>query len=243
MRGWLASAAGIDDAPGSVRPSASAMPIIVAAVPMVMQVPWLRAMPASTSAHCASPILPARRSSQYFQVSEPEPRTLPFQLPRSIGPAGRKMHGSPALKAPISSPGVVLSQPPISTAPSTGWQRSSSSVSIARKLRYSMVVGLTIGSDSDIAGSSSGKPPACSTPRLTSSTRCLKWVWQGLMSDQVLTIAITGLPAQSACAVAHLHQPRAVAHRTQVVGREPARAAQGVGGLRHRLVRSARSRR
>jgi len=26
---------------------------------------------------------------QYFQASEPEPRVLPFQLPRSIGPAGR----------------------------------------------------------------------------------------------------------------------------------------------------------
>ena len=30
--------------------------------------------------------------------------------------------------APMTSPGVVLSQPPISTAPSTGWERSSSSV-------------------------------------------------------------------------------------------------------------------
>ena len=35
----------------------------------------------------------------------------------------------------MSSPGVVLSQPPINTAPSSGWLRSSSSVSIARKLR------------------------------------------------------------------------------------------------------------
>jgi hypothetical protein len=56
-----------------------------------------------------------------------------------------------------------------------------------------MVVGLTKLSDSEIAGSSSGKPPACSTPRLTSSTRCLKWV-AGLMSDQVLRMAMTGLP-------------------------------------------------
>ena len=61
-----------------------------------------------------------------------------------------------------------------------------------------MVVGLTIGSDRLMAGSSSGKPPACSTPRLTSSTRCLKWVWHWFTSDQVFTIAITGLPAQSA---------------------------------------------
>ena len=45
---------------------------------------------------------------------------------------------------------MVLSQPPISTAPSTGWLRSSSSVSMARKLRYSMVEGFTIGSASDM---------------------------------------------------------------------------------------------
>ena len=49
-----------------------------------------------------------------------------------------------------------------------------------------------------IAGSSIGKPPACSTPRLTSSTRCLKCEWQLPMSLQVLRIAITGLPSQSA---------------------------------------------
>ena len=89
MRGWLASGAGMLEAPGSANPRASVMPIMVAAVPIVMQVPWLRAMPASTSSHCVSVILPARRSSQYFQPSEPEPSTWPFQLPRSIGPAGR----------------------------------------------------------------------------------------------------------------------------------------------------------
>ncbi len=58
-----------------------------------------------------------------------------------------------------------------------------------------MVVGFCITSASDIAGISTGKPPACHTPRFTSSTRCLKCVWQELMSDQVLMIAITGLPA------------------------------------------------
>ncbi len=105
------------------------------------------------------------------------------------------MHGMPIENAPISRPGVVLSQPPISTAPSTGCERSSSSHSIARKLRYSIVVGLTIDSLRLMAGSSSGKPPACSTPRLTSSTRVLKCAWHWLASLQVLTIAITGLPA------------------------------------------------
>ena len=89
MRWWLASTAGIDEAPGSVMPMASAMPIMVAAVPMVMQVPALRAMPPSISIHCTSLMLPARRSSQNFQASEPEPSFLPFQLPWIIGPAGR----------------------------------------------------------------------------------------------------------------------------------------------------------
>ncbi len=131
----MLSAAGIEDAPGSDKPIASAIAIMVAAVPMVMQVPNERAMPFSISSHSASLILPARFSSQYFQTSEPEPRYLPCQLPRSIGPAGTKMVGSPMLIAPMISAGVVLSQPPSSTAPSIGCERNSSSVSIARKLR------------------------------------------------------------------------------------------------------------
>ena len=65
--------------------------------------------------------------------------------------------------APMIRAGVVLSQPPISTAPSAGWERSSSSVSMARKLRYIIVVGFWNGSDSDIAGSSTGsrRPARC----------------------------------------------------------------------------------
>ena len=80
---------GCDDAPGSVSPSASAIAIMVAAVPMVMHVPNERAMPLSISSQSASVILPARFSSQYFQTSEPEPSACPRQLPRSMGPAGQ----------------------------------------------------------------------------------------------------------------------------------------------------------
>ncbi|KAG1386452.1 hypothetical protein G6F58_013835 [Rhizopus delemar] len=39
MRMWLTSAAGIDEAPGRVMPMASAMAVMVLAVPIVMQVP------------------------------------------------------------------------------------------------------------------------------------------------------------------------------------------------------------
>ena len=154
-------------------------------------------MPPSTPSQSWSVILPARSSSQYFQLSLPEPSTLPCQLPRSIGPAGRKIAGMFMLVAPSSRPGVVLSQPPISTAPSIGCERSSSSVSIASMLRYIIVVGLTKLSLTDSAGSSTGKPPAIRMPRLTSSTRVLKCAWQGCRSDQVLTMAITGLPVHS----------------------------------------------
>src|SRR5216684_4906463 len=77
IRMWLESTAGIDDAPGSARPSASAIAIMVAAVPITMQVPKLRAMPPSISAQSFSVMLPARFSSQYFQASEPEPRVSP----------------------------------------------------------------------------------------------------------------------------------------------------------------------
>ena len=92
-------------------------------------------MPPSMPSQSSLEMLPARRSSQYFQASEPEPRILPFTLPRSMGPAGRKMAGMPTEMAPISRPGVVLSQPPMSTTPSAGWERSSSSASIASWLR------------------------------------------------------------------------------------------------------------
>jgi hypothetical protein len=45
-------------------------------------------MPSSTSRQSSSVIRPARSSAQYFQRSVPEPSCSPFQLPRSIGPAG-----------------------------------------------------------------------------------------------------------------------------------------------------------
>ena len=73
IRAWRASAAGIDTAPGSVKPSASAAEVMVDAVPMVMQWPGERAMPSSSSCHCCSVTLPARFSAQYFQTSDPLP--------------------------------------------------------------------------------------------------------------------------------------------------------------------------
>jgi len=52
---------------------------MVGAVPMVMQVPGVRAMPSSTPSQSSWVMLPARSSAQYFQLSEPLPSTVPFQ--------------------------------------------------------------------------------------------------------------------------------------------------------------------
>ena len=197
IRGCDESAAGIDDAPGSVSPSASTAAAIVDAVPIVMQVPNERAMPSSISRQAQSSSSPARFSSQYFQTSLPEPRISPRQLPRSIGPAGTKIVGRFMLVAPMTSAGTVLSQPPRSTTPSAGYARSASSASIASRLRYIIVVGFMNVSPSVRTGISIGKPPACQMPRLTSSARSLKWVWHGFASLQVFRIAITGLPPMS----------------------------------------------
>ena len=74
IRECAESAAGIEDAPGSVRPSASTAAAIVDAVPIVMHVPKDRAMPSSISRQLHSSSVPARRSAQYFQTSLPDPR-------------------------------------------------------------------------------------------------------------------------------------------------------------------------
>ena len=73
IRACRESAAGIDTAPGSVKPIASAADVIVDAVPIVMQCPGDRAIPSSMPCHCSSPRLPARFSAQNFHTSEPLP--------------------------------------------------------------------------------------------------------------------------------------------------------------------------
>ena len=78
MRAWFESAAGMEAAPARVRPRVSATEVMVEAVPMVMQVPTERAMPPCMPSHSSSETLPARRSSQYFQPSEPLPRMRPL---------------------------------------------------------------------------------------------------------------------------------------------------------------------
>src|SRR3954470_9437251 len=101
------SGAGIEDAPGSVSPSASTAAAMVEAVPIVMHVPYERAIPSSISRQEHSSNVPARRSAQYFHTSLPDPEILPRQVAGSIGPGGPIRGGQVALVAPITSAGTV----------------------------------------------------------------------------------------------------------------------------------------
>jgi len=146
------SGAGRPALPGRVSPSASVTQATVDAVPIVLQCPRLRIIADSALWKSCAARVPARTSSESRHTSVPQPSAMPRQVPVSIANAG-----------------IVLSQPPSSTTPSTGLARISSSVAIAVRLRYSIAVGRISVSPSDGTGISSGTPPASHTPRLTCS--------------------------------------------------------------------------
>jgi len=70
-----------------------------------------------------------------------------------------------------------------------------------------MVVGRISVSPSDITGNSSGNPPASHTPRLTDSATRRRCTLQGVSSDQLLQIPMTGRPSNTSfgkpCAFIH----------------------------------------
>ena len=66
--------------------------------------------------------------------------------------------------------GVAFAQPGPTPTPAP----SPLSTMTMAVLIINIVVGFTLLSDSEIAGNSTGNPPACNTPRFTSSTRVLK---------------------------------------------------------------------
>ncbi len=134
-------------------------------------------------------------SSLNRQTSVPEPSSAPRYLPFSIGPPDTTSEGRSQLAAPMTSDGVVLSQPHSSTTPSIGFPRIDSSTSMLARLRKSIAVGRRLVSPSDITGNSNGTPPASQTPRLTCSASCRKWPLHGVSSDHVLQIPMSGRPS------------------------------------------------
>ena len=111
-----------------------------------------------------------------------------------MGPPVRAMAGTPALAAPMSCAGTVLSHPPTSTTASSGLERIISSTSIDMRFRYSIVVGFVSISLSEMVGNSKGSPPAWCTPRLTASISSPKWRLQLTSSECELAMPITGRP-------------------------------------------------
>src|SRR5450830_730601 len=170
------------------------MQAMVEAVPMVLQVPAERDMPASAAMNSWMEILPALTCSLSCHTTVPEPLYLTSCLPLSIGPPVTTIAGTSQLAAPISSAGVVLSQPTSNTTASSGLPLIDSSTSMLARLRVSMAVGRKLDSPLENTGNSTGKPPASMMPRLTCSAILRKCALQGVSSDQVLQIPMTGLP-------------------------------------------------
>ncbi len=191
---WTAGALA---APGRHRPIASIMQAMVLAVPMTMQVPRVGASRPLTSSISAASSEPARCAAHSRRQSVQAPRVSPRHAPASIGPVGSTIAGRPALAAPISCAGSVLSQPPISTTLSIGCARIISSVSSAIRLRRNMLVGCAKLSCSEMVGKAIGRPPASSTPRRTASIRSGTVPWHGLKSLAVLAMPTIGRSSAS----------------------------------------------
>src|SRR6187200_3598144 len=60
-----------------------------------------------------------------------------------------------------------------------------------------MAVGRMLDSPVDMTGNSTGRPPDSHTPRLTCSARVRRCALQGVSSDQVLQMPITGRPSKT----------------------------------------------
>src|SRR5205823_13259004 len=138
-------------------PSASIIDAIVEAVPIVMQWPCERCMQDSASWNSSSVILPARRSSDIDQVLVPEPMSLPWYLPESIGPPETRMVGRSTLHAPMRVAGGGLLQPARRTTPASGLARVDSSTSMLGRLRESIAGGRLSVSPSETTGNAGGK--------------------------------------------------------------------------------------
>src|ERR1022692_2949843 len=102
-------------------PSASASAFIVEAVPMLLQWPTEGADDVTMSMNSSYLILPAAWSERACHTTVPEPARSPFHQPLSIGPPESTMDGMLTVAAAIRQAGVVLSQPVVSTTPSSGY--------------------------------------------------------------------------------------------------------------------------
>ena len=102
-------------------PSASATPAIVEAVPISLQWPSDGILAASSSSYSSSVILPGAVLVRVLPEVGADRRARGRGSTAGLaGPPVSMIAGTPALAAPISCAGTVLSQPPSSTTASSG---------------------------------------------------------------------------------------------------------------------------
>ena len=106
--------------PVSDMPSASASAFMVEAVPIVLQWPMEGAESIAACKNSSSSMVPAASLRRERQMTVPEPARSPSCQPSSIGPPESTIAGMSTVEAAIRAEGVVLSQPVVSTTPSSG---------------------------------------------------------------------------------------------------------------------------
>ena len=194
-------------------------------------------MQASASRKSLSAMRPALTSSLNRQTSVPEPTSRPLsgrsasarRRPRS--PAGRSS------QRPSAAPAWSCRSRQAAPRRRSGCRGSTPRrpcCEVAEEHRGRAQVQI---SPSDITGNSTGKPPASSTPRLTCSARPRKCALQGVSSDQVLQMPITGRPSKASGRHALVLHPAAVHHRVLAGSAEPALRPQLLGVSAHALRR------
>ena len=114
--------------PGSDMPRASASEFMDSAVPMVLQWPALGAEAQTISINSSLVDLAGRKLPSRFPQRHAGPGELAFVIAVDHRAAGEHDGGQFTVAAAIRHAGVVLSQPVISTTPSSGYPHSISTM-------------------------------------------------------------------------------------------------------------------
>ena len=115
----------------------------------------------------SSSMSPAASSFLAFHLMVPDPALSPFQYPFIIGPDERHIAGISTVAAAINSAGVVLSHPIVSTTPSIGYPKRTSTNPKYWRLRSNAAVGRLPVSWIGCTGNSMGMPPFSLIPSRT----------------------------------------------------------------------------
>jgi hypothetical protein len=193
---------GIAALPESAMPRASAIEAIVEAVPIVLQVPVERAhrgfrLQELGLRHLAGlhglrelPKVRARPDALAAEIAV-EHRTAGYDDRGEVGGCRRHQQRRRGLVAAHEKDRAVDRLP----AHLPLRQRA------RRGCGYIIAVGRNVFSEAENTGISTGNPPASHTPAFTFSASSRRWPLQGVRSDQVLRMPITGRPSKRSCGI------------------------------------------